>query len=342
MFKKLIVIISFSVSAKAQNNWDLKSCIDYAVKHNIQLKQSEISKSINRNNLDQTKANLLPTLNLGASHTYNFGKTIDRFTNTFANTRVLSQNFFVSSNVVLFSGLSQYNNVKANEYSYLSSEENIKKQQNDLALNIANAYLNVIFTDELYIISKNQFDITKQQLERTKKMVDAGALAKTTQLDIEAQLANEEVNVINAENNNKLALLTLMQLMNVDSVNAFNVVKPNIEINSENILNTNIDAIYETALKTLPDVKASEYNLKSSEKALAASRGRRAPTLSLNGSLGTGTSELAKKVTGYNITGYDTTAITTGGDFVLSPRTELTTKEIPFADQFKDNVNKSF
>ncbi len=326
----------------AQNNWDLKSCIDYAVKHNIQLKQSEISKSINKNNLDQTKANILPTLNLGASHTYNFGKTIDRFTNTFANTQVLSQNFFVSSNLVLFNGFSQYNNIKANEYNYLSSSENIKKQQNDLALNVANAYLNVIFTDELFIISKNQFDITKEQLERTKKMVDAGALAKTTQLDIEAQLANEEVNVINAENNNKLALLTLMQLMNIDSVNAFNIVKPNIEVSGENLLNKSVDEIYETAVRTMPDVKVSEYSLMSSEKNLAAVRGRRAPTLSLNGSLGTGTSELAKKVNGYTITGYDTTAVTTGGDFVLSPRGEVNTSPIPFADQFKDNVNKSF
>lgn len=342
MFKHLILFIASIGSVLAQNNWDLKSCIDYAVKHNIQLKQSQISNEINKNNYDQTKAGVLPTLNLGAAHTYNFGKTIDRFTNTFANQQVLSQNFFMSSNVVLFSGLAQYNNIKANEYNYLSSKENMKQLENDLTLNLVNFYLNVIFTDELTIIAKNQFNITKEQLERTQKLVDAGSLAKSVQYDIEAQLANEQVNVTNAENNYQLALLSLKQLMNLDSLNTFNIVKPALDVEGQPILNMSVQSIYETALKNQPNIKASEYAFLSSEKALASARGRRSPTISMNGSLGTGTSGLAKDIKGLNIVGYDTTAITTGGQFVLSPRTELITETKPFADQFKDNVNKSF
>ncbi|MBK6522440.1 MAG: TolC family protein [Sphingobacteriaceae bacterium] len=284
----------------------------------------------------------MPSINLGASHTYNFGKTIDRFTNTFANTQVLSQNFFISSNVVLFSGFSQYNNLKANEYAYLSSTESLKQQQYDLTLNVVNMYLNVIFTDELAGISKGQYKITQEQLDRTKKMVDAGALAKSVQFDIEAQLANEEVNVTNAENNYQLALLSLRQIMNLDSVGAFNVIKPNLDVEGQSILKDDVQSIYETALKNQPGIKSAEYSLLSSEKTLATARGRRYPTISMNGSMGTGTSGLAKDVTGFNIVGYDTTAVTTGGQYVLSPRTEIVTKPIPFADQFKDNVNKSF
>ena len=342
MIKYLIVCTLFLTGLKAQNNWDIKSCIDYAVKHNIQLKQADLNNQINKNNSDQSKANILPTINLGASHTYNFGKTIDRFTNTFANTQVLSQNFFISSNVVLFSGFSQYNNLKANEYEYLSSSENLKQQQYDLTLNVVNMYLNVIFTDELAGISKGQYKITQEQLDRTKKMVDAGALAKSVQFDIEAQLANEEVNVTNAENNYQLALLSLRQIMNLDSVGTFNVIKPNLDVEGQSILKDDVQSIYETALKNQPGIKSAEYSLLSSEKTLATARGRRYPTISMNGSMGTGTSGLAKDITGFNIVGYDTTAVTTGGQYVLSPRTELVTKPIPFADQFKDNVNKSF
>src|ERR1051325_11365312 len=102
MLKYLLIFSCVFVSVSAQNNWELKACIDYAVKHNLQLKQSEINTQINHNNYTQTKAAILPSLNLGASHTYNFGKTIDRFTNTFANQQVLSQNFYIASNVVLF------------------------------------------------------------------------------------------------------------------------------------------------------------------------------------------------------------------------------------------------
>jgi outer membrane protein len=342
MLKHLIVFSLFITGLNAQNNWDIKSCIDYAVRHNIQLKQADLNNQINKNNSDQSKAAILPSINLGASHTYNFGKTIDRFTNTFANTQVLSQNFFISSNVVLFSGFSQYNNVKANDYAYLSSTENLKQQQNDLTLNVVNLYLNVIFTDELAGIAKGQYKITQEQMDRTKKMVDAGALAKSVQYDIEAQLANEEVNVTNAENNYQLALLSLRQIMNLDSVGTFNVVKPNLDVEGQSILKDDVQSIYETALKNQPGIRSAEYSLLSSEKTLATARGRRSPTISMNGSMGTGTSGLAKDITGFNITGYDTTAITTGGQYVLSPRTELVTRTIPFADQFRDNVNKSF
>src|SRR5450432_2457774 len=103
----------------SQSLWDLQQCVDYALKHNISIKQSELNNQISKNNSIQSKATILPNVNLGAAHTYNIGKNIDRYTNTFANSRVLSQNFYVSSNLVLFSGLSQYNNIKASEANYL-------------------------------------------------------------------------------------------------------------------------------------------------------------------------------------------------------------------------------
>jgi outer membrane protein len=341
MFKRVAIIICFLGNLHAQNKWDIKSCIDYAIKHNLQIKQSEINTQINRNNYQQAKASVLPTLNFGASHTYNFGKTIDRFTNTFANTMVLSQNMGVSSNVVLFGGFSQYNNIKANEYGYLGSTENLKQQQYDLTLNIVNLYLNVIFTDELSIIAKSQFKVTQEQLDRTKKMVDAGALAKSIQYDIEAQLANDEVNVTTTENNYQIALLTLRQVMNLDSVNSFNIIKPNLEVEGQTTLSDNVQTIYETALRNQPSIKAAQYTLFSSEKALASAQGRRAPTLSMNGSIGTGYSGLAKKVTGYNTT-TDTLGNIPGFGPLVYDRQDPIFKKTPFADQYADNVNKSF
>ncbi len=182
------LFFGLSLISNAQSNvWDLQQCIDYAQKNNISLKQSEISTKIYHNNADQSKAAILPTINAGAQHTYNFGRTIDRYTNTFANTQVLSQNFYISSNVVLWSGLAQYNNIKANQYQYLSSNETYLQQRNDLSLNVATAYINVIFSDEILLISKSQYEITKQQLERTEKLAEAGTLAKSAVYDLKAQ-----------------------------------------------------------------------------------------------------------------------------------------------------------
>ncbi len=341
MRKYLFIFSCLFGAMSAQNNWDLKSCVDYAVKHNLQLKQAEINTQINHNNYTQTKASILPSLNLGASHTYNFGKTIDRFTNTFANQQVLSQNFYVTSNVVLFQGFAQYNNIKANEFSYLSSSETFKQQQYDLTLNVVNMYLNVIFTDELSGIAKAQYSITSQQLDRTKKLVDAGSLAKSVQYDIEAQLANEEVNVTNAENNYQIALLSLRQVMNLDSVNSFNITKPNLEVENQTGLTNDVQNIYETALKNQPSIKSAEYSFYSSEKTLASVKGRVGPTISMNGSIGTGYSGLAKEVTGYNTVTDTLGTIPNFGPLVYD-RQDPVLRNTPFADQFKNNVNKSF
>ncbi len=341
MLKHLLIVVFILGNLSAQNNWDLKECIDYAVKYNLQLKQADISNQINHNNYQQTKASILPSINLGASHTYNFGKTIDRFTNTFADQQVLSQNFYVASNVVLFQGFTQYNNIKANEFSYLSSSQNLKQQQYDLTLNVVNLYLNVIFTDELSTIAKAQFKVTEEQLDRTKKMVDAGALAKSVQFDIEAQLANEEVNMTTSENNYQIALLSLRQIMNLDSVGTFNIEKPNLEVEGQPVLSNDVQSIYEIALKNQPGIKSAEYSLFSSEKTLASVRGRMGPTISMNGSIGTGYSGLAQEITGYNnVT--DTLGTIPGFGALVYDRQDPTLRKTPFADQFKNNVNKSF
>lgn len=337
-------ILCFGIFQNTQaqtNEWGLQQCIDYAQKNNITLKQSEIQNQIYKNNSTQSKAAILPSVNAGAQHTYNFGRTIDRYTNTFANTQVLSQNFYISSNVVLWSGLAQYNNIKASQYQYLSSNENFLQQKNDLALNVATAYINVIFSDEILQIAKAQFKITQEQLDRTQKLVDAGTLAKSAFYDLKAQLANEEVNVTGADNNYQIALLTLKQLLNLDTLNNFNITRPVLEVSSDDINALTVQNIYESALKNQHSVKGAEYNLLAAEKSLAVARGRMSPTLSATGSLGTGTSGLDKNIDAVNFVGVDTTAITTGGDFVLSPRTEVVTSNKPFADQFKDNVNKS-
>lgn len=336
----LFAALLLASQAQSQTSWNLKQCINYALTHNIPLKQSAINNEINKNNTTQSKAQVLPSLNAGIGHNYNFGQTIDRFTNQFANTQVLSQSFFLSSSVVLWGGLSQYNTIKANEYNYLSGVENLKQQQYDLSLNVANAYIGVIFSEELSKISQNQYQVTQEQLERTQKLVNAGALAKSVEYDIKAQLANEGVNVTTAENSYQISLLNLMQLMNLDSIRDFKVERPEINIQDGQLLQNNIQSVYEEGLKTQPSIKRGEYAILSAEKVLAANRGRISPSLTFNASWGTGTSGLARDVLGVN---YNRTpsGITSAGDTVYSAVPQYITRETPFSSQFKNNVNKT-
>jgi outer membrane protein len=332
----LFLVIS---TIQAQSPWDLAQCISYAKDHNIGLKQTTLNNQINLNNSEQSKMSVLPSLNAAANHQYNFGQTIDRYTNSFVKSQaVLSQNFYLSSSVVLWSGLSQYQNIKANEYNYLSGVERLKQQENDLALSIANAYIGVIFSEELLKISQHQYNITKEQLDRTKKLVAAGSSAKSVEYDIISQLANEEVNVTSAENNYSLALLNLKQLMNFDSVMNFSVARPDIQMPEALMLENSLSNIYATALKNQPTIKSSEYAILGAERYLMASRGRLSPTLTFNASMGTGTSGLAKKVIGYqDIT---QTLQTSAGPFYYTVQTPVLAS-MPFSEQFKNNANKS-
>jgi outer membrane protein len=340
---KTIFITLFFLSgliSVSQPGMDLQQCINYAVNHNITLKQTALNNQINQNNSTQSKANILPSLNLGAQHTYNFGKTVDRFSGTFANSQFYNQNFFISSNLVLWSGMSQYNSIKASEFNYLSGVENLKQQQNDLSLNIANAFISVIFCEEILKISQNQFQISKEQLERTSKLVTAGSLAKSVEYDIMAQLANEELNVTTADNNYQLAQLNLRQLMNYDSIADFKILKPTLEVENNQLLNNNVQYIYESALKNQPSIKSGEFAMMSADKAFVANKGRRSPTLSITGSVGTGFSQAAKKISGYDYLPDTVGNIPGFGPLVMDIRSPRTA-DIPFADQFKDNANKS-
>ncbi len=336
------IFVSLSSSLQSQAAWDLQQCVDYAQRNNISLKQAELNTHITKNNATQSKASVLPTLNAGAQHTYNFGRTIDRYTNTFANTQVLSQNFYLSSNVVLWSGLSQYNNIKATEYNYLSSSENFLQQKNDLSLNVATAYINVIFTDELKQVSTAQREISKLQLERTEKLAEAGTLSKSAVFDIKAQLANDEVNLTNADNNYQIALLNLKQLLNLDTINNFDIVKPNVEVLSYELASVSVQNIYEEALKNQHSIKGAGYSLLAAEKSLDVAKGKVSPTLSATGTIGTGTSGLDKNIDAVNYVGLEQAPyVTQSGELIYQPKTQIISSKKPFADQFKDNVNKS-
>ncbi len=344
-----IFLFVFTVYARAQQptagkTWSLEECIDYALKNNISVKQSELSTDLAKVNLNQSEGNLLPNLNGNASHSYNFGRTVDRFTNQFATQQVLSENFFLSSDWNLFSGLQNINSIKENRYNYMASKYDVDKMKNDISLSVASAYLQILFNMEALENAKNQMGITQGQVDRTQKLVDAGSVAKGTLLDIQAQLATEELNVTNAQNNLDISYLTLAQYLNMPSADGFTVVKPEIAIANEALLTATPSQIYNTAVNNLPEIKSADFKVKSAERAVKGAWGGLSPRLSFSASYGTGYSGASKQLAGTPyFTGLSPNGdVTSGGDLVYSPSFGADYETIPFADQFKNNVNKSF
>jgi len=341
--KCTLLFLIFISQLIAQKQWTLKECIDYAMEHNIQLKQQQLNLSLSEGNLMQSKMALLPNINGSANQVYNYGKTIDMFTNTFATEKVQSNNFYISSGITLFDGFKLLNTIRQNQYETMASSYNLAKYQNDMSLSIATAYLQILYNMELLDIAKNQLEISKQQVERTKKLVDAGVLTKGSLLTIQSQEASDELMLINAQNQLDLSYLTLIQLIDLDSPKDFAIVKPNFEIAPDISLLQEPMQIYEKSLSILPEIKSAELKVKSAYTNLSIARGNLSPNLSLRGSIGTGYSGASTRYTGLSDAGVQTIGYTNEPIPipVVAPLLVANYEKIPFNDQINDNVNKS-
>lgn len=343
--KLIAITITFYLFAnptQAQNKlWNLQSCIDYAIANNIQVKQFELNTQMAKNNVLQSKMAFLPNLNGSASHVYNYGQTIDPYTNDFATSEVRSNNFYLSSGVTVFNGFQLLNNLKQKQNELLANKYLSDKMRDDIALSVATAYLQILYSYENLGNAKSQVDISRQQAEKTNKMVAAGMLAKGNQLNLESQVALDELQMVNAQNQLDMAYLNMTQLLMLDSVDGFAIENPEININMESNAILPAAEIYRTALQLQPGIKGYEFKLKAAEKGLNATRGALSPTISLRGSYGTGYSGASKEIISFTHNGYAPIGVTQSGETVLSPVMQYNYQIKSFNDQITDNLNKS-
>ncbi len=324
----------------AQKIWTLEECIQYAHQNNLQIKRQELTARISKNNFNLSKFEVLPNLNIGGSRNMNFGRSVDPFTNEFITENTQADNYYAQSGLNLFNGLQTYNAIQAYKYQFLQNSEEVSKAKNDITLQIALAYLQILFNKELMEVAISQYDVTLLQIEKTKKMVEVGNIAVGELYKMEAQAASENLIVTNAKNSLKLAYLDLTQLLDLDSAEGFDIVVPvGLEINVNDELE-DVSTIYHTATGFLPQIKSAEYQLKGNERYLAIQQGKRSPQISLRGTYYTGYSDARSKIDINSIS--DRTVGYVGGDLnqpVTLP--SLGTTDYPYTEQIKDNAYKS-
>ena len=250
-----IVILFLAIGVHGQEpatTWTLKRCIDYAIENNIQLKQTRLNVELVAANLLQSKANLLPRINAFASHNYNFGRSVDPFTNDFVTQKIQSNSFTLSGNVTLFSGLTNYNTVKQREEDWQAAKYDSDKATNDISLAVAGNYLNILFNMELEEVAQNQVLLTKSQLERMRKLVKAGSIPRGDLLEIEAQYSLDELQHIESENRWELSILTLQHLLDLDPAKEFYISIPEIIIPEDSKMKSTPGQIYDAAIAIMP------------------------------------------------------------------------------------------
>lgn len=338
-------------SLKAQEVWTIEKCVEYALTNNIQVKQQLLQVKNQQALLQQDKLSMLPSLNAGATHGYNFGQTVDRYTNEFATDRVQTDNFYLGSSVTLFEGFQKLNQVKQRQVDLEATQYDKDKFMDDITLLIATGYLQILYYKEVVKTSESQLKATELQSERLKKLVDAGALAQGDFYTLEAQRALENSQVVSARNNLDIAYLTLVQMLDLPTAEGFEIESPDLELGPQPELALTAEQIYGFALETQPSIKSAQAKVKSSELGLSLAQGMQSPSLTLQGSLASGYSGAAQILKSYTPYIPDVNTTAPAGfipDASGQPAQNVWTfagtsvyETKPFDDQFNDNFNKS-
>ncbi len=344
-FFRLLVLttltLTFAMSSFAQEPWTLEDCINHAIENNITVKRQELSAESAERRYFQSKMELLPTLNSSGQHYYNSGKTLNQETYTYVEDAFQGGSLNLTSEVTLFNGLQNYNTIKRNKFDLQSQLEDVEKVKNDITLNVATAYLQILLNKELRDNAKEQLEVTLEQIEKTKKLVEIGNSAKGDLLQIESQAASEKALLTSAENNLKIAYLDLAQLLNIEKVEGFNILIPEIpDITLADDISTALD-VYNEALGFLPEIKSAEYNVKSSEKGLLIAKGAISPSIALGYQYSSRYNELSNRAVGLESTlSTEPSGVTESGENIYNYNFfNIYSDSYPYMDQINDNAS---
>ncbi len=282
-----ILLLFFPALLSAQKSWSLQECISYAWENNLQLKQQELAVEQGQNNLYQAKMNYIPTVSASVSHSMNWGRSVNMQDLEIIENK-LSQSTSANARAAinLFEGFTKTNEVKSNSVQLEVSRSEGEKLRNDISIDIARSYLQILLSKEILNTTQQSIISAQEQVERTKKLVDAGSVAYSSLLEIQSQLASERVQVIGAQNQLRTSLLALKQLLDLDGNSEFDVEQIDVDFLVKEYVGESVEDLYKIS-QTLPQVKVAELNLENSGLQLEIAKGRLYPSISFSAGYGT-------------------------------------------------------
>ena len=340
-------LISFGTNLNdlhGQKTWTLEECLNYALDNNIQFKQTNLGTEFAEIDLEQSKYNRYPSVNGGITQQFNFGRSIDPTSYEFVQQTTPITALNLSANMDVFTGFRNKYTIERNEIALKEAGVQEQIQENNIGLSVVSAYLDVLNAQEQIKVLKEQAQITVQQKDRTEKLIRAGVLPKADILTIESQIANEEVNLVNAENMLALAQLNLAQIMNYEGIP--NVVVPSLAAPSlAELERMNVETIYREALKKLPEMQSATMQEEMSKKDVLIAESGKYPNVSLFG--GASTNFAGIKIPTGNVLSFNIDTIPagfvaeTGQQVVDFSPTDVKVEEkiTPLGTQFKNNFS---
>ncbi|MBQ8713435.1 MAG: TolC family protein [Prevotella sp.] len=277
-----------ALPASAQKQWTLRECCDYAVSHNISIKQQENQCRQQELQLSTARNQRLPDLNGSVGQNFSFGRGLTA-DNTYSNTNTSSTSFSLGTSVPLFTGFQIPNQIKLNQLNLEAATQDLEKAKNDIRMQVAQAYVQILYNQEIADVAHRQIAIDSMQVARLQALVDNGKASGAELSQQQATLAQSRLTATQADGNLSLALLTLTQLLELPTMDGFSVVSPAGSLCCDTVAApvSSPDAIYAEALGLKPEVAAQLLRLRATDHSIKIAQAGYMPTLSLSGGLGT-------------------------------------------------------
>ena len=342
----LTLLLLWAAGSQAQELWDLPRCVDYALKNNISVRQADLQSRFSELALKQGRSSQLPTLNVNSNAGYRFGLSDNPTTGILENNRFFNVGMQAQSQVTLFNWFALRNNIAASELTLEADREQTRKVQNDIALNVAVGYLQILLAKEQVKIAEITASQTLAQLERTRKLVNAEQLPELNALQLEAQLARDSANIVAGQASVQSFYLQLKALLNLDAATPFEILTPPVEaIPVKSLAELQPETVYASAMANLPQQKVNELRIKAALKSMQSAKAGLYPTISAFGSLATSYVNIKQPV--YSANGPKTatgaTVDISGTEYdVLAPtRVLLGETSTPLGRQFRNNFGQN-
>ena len=287
IFTLSFILASLAASAQQSGGWTLRQCIDYALENNITVKQQDVTRRQNEVQLSTAKNSRLPDLNASASQNWSFGRGLTS-ENTYSNRNTSSTSLSLGTTVPLFTGFRIPRTIELNKLNLEAATADLGKARDDISVQVAQAYVQILYNIELRDVAQRQIDIDSMQMERLREMYRTGKASGVEVAQQEATLAQSRLTLTQADNDYRISLLTLAQLLELPSPEGFTIVRPDIAALTVDEAATLPlpDEIFQEAIAFKPEVKAETLRLKSTEMSIKIAQSALWPTLSLSAGLG--------------------------------------------------------
>ncbi|WP_411030102.1 TolC family protein [Spongiimicrobium sp. 3-5] len=276
----LLVLCSIGIASAQMKKWTLLECVTYAVENNLSIEQFELDLENAKIDRSDAIGAMLPDLNASTGISASTGLSFDPTNNEPVTTTIFSASGGLRSNVLLFDGLRNYHRLNRAKLNAIANQYRLDDLKDDIRLMVANSYLQVLSNKESLKVFKAQYEVTEQDLKRTKELVDSGVVPRGDQLEIEATAATQEQQIVNGENQVLISRINLAQLLQITDYENFDIAEEEFDIPPSDILNNSAKTIFDKALTFRNDIKFSQSNVELAQKDLDISKGAVYPTIS--------------------------------------------------------------